>query len=112
MRPFFNSNNNKNNNLPPHHQHHLFNCLNHLLLEHHLQHLDIFNWHHHLYKITLISPKQKQQQRYLVILQLKKTVDSKQQGNLQQQIDDPPEPLKLELGDTFGFFLVASTNVL
>ena len=88
---FINSNNNNNNNLttpsppslfqPPSFNHHyLFNCHNHLHLEHHLQHLDSFNRHHYFYKITLISQKQKQQQQqcHLVILQLKKTLkDSK-----------------------------------
>ena len=39
------------------HHYYLFNCHNHLHVEYHLQHLDSFNRHHHLYKITLISPQ-------------------------------------------------------
>ena len=104
---FFNSNNNNNKNLPPpspfqppsFNHHHFFNHHNHLHLEHHLQHLHSFNRHPHLYKI--ISQKQKQQQRHLVNLQLKK--NSKKAKNLQLQIynvlSEIPEPPKLELGD-------------
>lgn len=98
-----------------HHRLHLFNCQIHLHLEYHLQYLDGFNQHHHLYKRTLISQKQQQQQLNLIKLMLKRNVEeSKIQDNLQLQIDDVlseiPEPPELELSDPLLSILLTESD--